>query len=77
MDVRARASRLLGSGRFWTVFWSVVAVLTLLWGTLTFLFWMDSVRNLNAISVVTMWVSFMAGFQATLGMRKADPEDPL
>jgi uncharacterized protein YhhL (DUF1145 family) len=58
-------------------FWSGVAVLAMVWGVATFVFWMDSVRNLNAISVITMWLSFMAGFQATLGMRKADPEDPL
>jgi len=77
MAPRSRVGKTLGDGRFWTWFWSIVAVTTLVWGTTTFLFWMDSVRNLNAISVVTMWVSFMAGFQATLGMRKADPEDPL
>lgn len=74
---QTRASNWFGSGVFWMWFWSVVAVIMTAWGVWTFLFLLDSVRNLNAISVVTAWLSFMAGFQATLGMRKADPEDPL
>lgn len=74
---QSRARRWFGSGVFWMWFWAVVAVIMVAWGIMTFLLFMDSVRNLNAISVVTAWLSFMAGFQATLGMRKADPEDPL
>lgn len=74
---RSRPFHWFGSGRFWMWFWGVVALLMMVWGTLTFIFLLDSVRNLNAISVVTAWLSFMAGFQATLGMRKADPQDPL
>lgn len=56
-------------------FWLVVFVVMLLWGAGTFLWWMDSVANLNALSVVAVWLASMAGVQATLGMRKADPED--
>ena len=67
----------LGSGRFWMWFWTVVLAGMLVWGVLTFVWWLDSVRNLNAISVVTAWLAVAAGFQATLGMRKADPKDPL
>jgi hypothetical protein len=67
----------VGSGQFWMVFWSFVTAIMLAWGLATFAFWLDSIRNLNAISVVTAWLSAAAGFQATLSMRKADPEDPL
>jgi hypothetical protein len=67
----------LGSGRFWMRFWLTVFVIMLVWGILTFLFWMDSVRNLNALSIVALLLACGAGFQSTLGMRKADPQDPL
>lgn len=55
--------------------WSVILVAMLVWGLLTFFFWFDSVRNVNALSVVANWLACAAGFQATLGMRKADPDD--
>ena len=63
------------SGRFWMVLWTVAIGLMLLWGIATFLWWMDSVRNLNALSIAALWLACEAGFQSTLGMRKADPED--
>ena len=63
------------SGRFWMVLWTVAIGLMLLWGIATFLWWMDSVRNLNALSIAALWLACAAGFQSTLGMRKADPED--
>jgi hypothetical protein len=66
-----------GSGRFWMWFWTCVLILMVGWGVATFLFWWDSVRNLNALSIVALWLACGAGFQATLGMRKADPQDPL
>lgn len=47
----------------------------LTWGVLTFLFWMDSVKNLNALSIVANWLACGAGVQATLSMRKADSND--
>jgi hypothetical protein len=59
---------------FW---WSGVLVVMAVWAGLTVVFWMDSVRNLNALSVVAVLLAPAAGFQSTLGMRKADPEDPM
>jgi hypothetical protein len=58
-------------------FWTGVLVVMAAWGACTVLFWMDSVRNLNALSVVAVLLAPAAGFQATLGMRKADPDDDL
>lgn len=59
------------------MFWIGVACVAVVWGLVTVLFLLDSVRNLNAISVVTFVVAALAGIQSTLGMRKSDPEDPL
>lgn len=67
----------LGSGRFWMLFWLVVGAAMVAWGVATFVWWTDSVRNLNAMTVVGLWIATAAGFQATLSMRKVDPEDPL
>ena len=67
----------LGDGRVWMWFWTTIGLGAVTWGVLTFLFLLDSVKNLNAISVVAFWVAVAAGFQSTLGMRKADPKDPL
>ena len=69
--------RTLGSGRFWMWTWSVALTVIAGWGILTVIYWMDSVRNLNALSIATALLAPAAGFQATLGMRKADPDDPL
>lgn len=71
----AAAGRVVASGRFWMSLWIAVFAVMVLWGTGTFLWWMDSVANLNALSVVAVWLASMAGIQSTLGMRKADPED--
>jgi hypothetical protein len=64
------------NGRTWMWIWCTFTGGMLIWGTLTFAFWLDSIRNLNAISVVTAWAAAAAGLQSTLSMRKADPEDP-
>jgi hypothetical protein len=69
--------RLLGSGRFWMWFWLGTLAVVMAWGAVTFLFLMDSVRNLNALSIAALWLAGGAGVQATLSMRKADPDDPL
>ncbi len=69
--------KLFGSGRFWMWFWAAVLGAMAVWAVLTVAFWMDSVRNLNLLSVVAVLLAPAAGFQATLGMRKADPDDPL
>lgn len=68
---------MFSDGRFWMFLWTFVLCIMLAWGVATFLWWMDSVRNLNALSIVAVWLACAAGFQATLGMRKADPKDPL
>jgi hypothetical protein len=67
----------LSDGRFWMRLWVGVFALSFVWGVLTVFFWLDSVRNLNLISVVALVLAGAAGVQATLGMRKADPKDPL
>lgn len=72
-----RPRQLVGSGKAWMRLWLAFFAVMLVWGTLTFAFWLDSVRNLNAISVVTAWAAAAAGIQATLSMRKSDPKDPL
>jgi endonuclease/exonuclease/phosphatase (EEP) superfamily protein YafD len=63
------------SGRFWMWLWTLALCAMLGWGVATFVWWMDSVRNLNALSIAALWLACAAGFQATLGMRKADPDD--
>lgn len=68
---------MLGSGRFWMIFWAVTLLVMILWGAATFVWWSTSVRNLNALSIAALWLACGAGFQATLSMRKSDPDDPL
>lgn len=70
-------TKFLASGKFWMWFWLSVIAVAVVWGVLTFAFWMDSVRNLNALSIAALWVAAGAGCQATLSMRKADDRDPL
>lgn len=65
----------LSSGQFWMAFWLVVLTGMAVWATLTILFWMDSVRNVNALSVAANLLAPAAGFQAALAMRKADDKD--
>lgn len=68
---------LIGSGRFWMAFWLVVFVVALGWAVATVLWWSDSTRNVNMLSVAALILAPAAGFQACLSMRKADPADPL
>lgn len=68
---------LFSSGQFWMWFWVAIMAIMVVWGICTALFWFDSVRNLNYLSVAALWLACGAGFQSTLGMRKADPEDPM
>lgn len=65
----------LHSGRFWMVFWICVAVVMLVWSVLTAVFWLDSTKNINALSVVANMLASAAGLQASLAMRKADNKD--
>lgn len=55
--------------------WIVVLIGMVGWGVLTFMFWMDSVRNINALSIVANVGMAAAGLQASLAMRKADRRD--
>jgi hypothetical protein len=63
------------NGKFWMGFWGSISAVVVVWGVLTVMFWLDSVRNLNLMSVAALVLAGAAGFQATLGMRKADPDD--
>jgi hypothetical protein len=68
---------MFGSGRFWMAFWLGALAVLVVWGGLTFMLWLDSVRNLNVMTVIGLWIACGAGVQATLAMRKSDPQDPL
>lgn len=57
------------------VLWIIVLGLFMCWGLLTFLFWMESVPNLNALSIAALWLACGAGIQSSLAMRKADSND--
>lgn len=69
--------RLLGSGKVWAAFWLTAAALHLLliWPAETI--WAHSFRFVNAVSVEALVLGCLAAFQASMGMRKADPDDPL
>jgi hypothetical protein len=64
------------SSRFWMYVWLVAAVLVLVQSGLTITFWLDSIRAVNMMSVEALILAVTAGLQATLTMRKADPDDP-
>lgn len=68
--------RFYRSGRFWLVLWLAFFALMIAWSLLTVLFWLDSTKNLNVLSVVANLAAAAAGSQAALTMRKADPDDP-
>jgi Ni/Fe-hydrogenase subunit HybB-like protein len=68
----------LGNGRFWMFFWLVVSGQFALHVPLVLLTPVgESVRYLNTISVLALVLAGLAGFQASLGMRKADADDDL
>lgn len=68
----------LGSGRAWAWFWALMAGQFVLHIPLVLFTPLGgSLRYLNTISVLALVLSCMAAFQASLGMRKADPDDPL
>ncbi len=69
---------LLGNGRLWFWLWTAIGIqfvlhLPLIWWTPVG----DSLRYLNTISVIALVLSCGAAAQASLSMRKADPQDPL
>jgi hypothetical protein len=45
------------------------------WTVVTVLWFLDSVKNLNLLSLAALDLAVAAGFQATLAMRKADDKD--
>lgn len=59
--------------------WLGALLTTGVWGTLTFILapLRGSVVNVAALSVFANVLAAASGVQATLTMRKADPEDPL
>lgn len=59
--------------------WLAALITTAAWGTLTFVVpsLRGSVVNVAALSVFANVLAAASGVQATLTMRKADPEDPL
>lgn len=63
------------SGKFWMAFWLVTLGVILTWGGLTLALWMDSVANLNMLSIAALVLAVGAGLQSTLAMRKADRRD--
>lgn len=69
--------RWIGSGQFWMRLWLAAFAVVGAWAVLTVFLWLDSVRNLNLMSVAALVLACAAGVQATLGMRKIDPKDPL
>ncbi len=72
-----RVNAILGNGQFWSRFW---AGWMLLWAAnipFALTIWKNSLEYLVFISVMALILSCAASFQSSLGMRKADPEDPL
>lgn len=65
----------MNSGKMWMIIWLAVLAGMICWGILTAVFWMDSVRNINALSIVANVGMGAAGLQASLAMRKADRKD--
>lgn len=63
------------SGKVWVGFWMCVLTVMCTWGLMTVLFWADSTRNINYLSVAANILAPLAGLQASLSMRKADDND--
>lgn len=63
------------SGRLWMTVWLTLFAGVVAWGVVTAVWLMDSVRNLNALSIAALVVACAGGVQATLAMRKADDRD--
>lgn len=75
--MRERLRNLIGSGKAWATLWLTLAGLHLLlfWPAETI--WAHSFQFVNAVSVEALVLGCLAAFQSSLGMRKADPKDPL
>lgn len=75
--MRQRLRDLIGSGKAWATLWLTLAAIhaSLIFPAVTI--WSHSIRFLNSISVDALVLGCLAAFQSSLGMRKADPRDPL
>ena len=71
MTLRQRAS----DGQFWVKFWLVNLAFVLCWGVATMVFKWFNTTNVVLLSIYALVLGCGAGLQASLGMRKADPED--
>ena len=68
----------MADGRFWMFFWLFWLAANAVWGFVTMLTPLrSSTVNLNALSIEALILACGGGFQASLGMRKADESDPL
>lgn len=68
----------MADGRFWMFFWLFWLVMNVIWAVVTMVTSLrSSTVNLNALSLEALLLACGGGFQASLGMRKADDEDPL
>jgi hypothetical protein len=69
--------RHLGDGRFWQRFWLAWAGIWACNIPFAVTVWKRSLEYLIFISVMALVLACLAAFQASLGMRKTDPTDPL
>lgn len=67
----------LGNGRFWMIWWIIWTTVVVVWGILSMVFWQDSILNLTMLSIFALVLACGAGFQSSLAMREADPEDDI
>lgn len=68
----------MSDGRFWMKFWvGVLVFVTIQTVVIGVMGQLGSVVAVSIMSVEALYFCVGAGFQATLGMRKADPKDPL
>jgi hypothetical protein len=77
MRLRKRLAHLGSNGRFWTWFWATGIALSLatIWPAVTI--WAHSFVYVNTVSAIALALGCAAAWQASLSMRKADPQDPL
>ena len=68
---------MFASGKFWMWFWAAVLLFVGAQSVVVGVWFLDSVKAINLMSIEALLLSTGAGFQATLGMRKADPDDSL
>ncbi len=70
-------TRHLGDGKFWSPFWLAWLAIWIANIPFALTVWKTSLEYLIFISVMALVLTCLAAFQASLGMRKSDPTDPL